>query len=100
VNATGHIGDSTRASLWVLAISRVAGSVAVATLSTALGAVIATSGSSTLTAPLSLAAESGGATAVNTIAIQITSVGSPAGISDCQLTIIGNQGLAGGVTVA
>jgi hypothetical protein len=100
ITATSHVGDSNRASLWVASFSRVAGSVMVGTLSSALGAVIATSGSSTLTSTLALGTVSGGGTASNSIAIQVTNTGTPASACTSQITIIGNNALAGGATIA
>ena len=83
ITAASHIGDSTRVVMYLLAVTRHAGAVAVAVLGAALGAAIATkAGGSTLTSTLGVAAVVGGATATNTFDIQVTNTGTPAGISE------------------
>lgn len=83
ITAASHIGDSTRVVEYFLTVTRHAGAVAVAVLSAAVGAQIATrAAGSTLTSTLGVAAVSGGATAANTFDIQVTNTGTPAGISE------------------
>lgn len=94
ITAVGHVGDSARVVKYFVVVSRVAGSVAVIAISAAVGAQIATSGSSTLTSTLTVSAVTGGATASNTFLINVTNVGTPAGISQTQglATILNYQG--------
>ena len=83
ITAVGHIGDSTRVWEYQVVVTRLAGAVAVAAISAVIGGQIATkAGGSTLTSTLALAAVVGGATANNTIDIQVTNTGTPAGISE------------------
>lgn len=99
-NSTGHLFDSTRVGKYTLAISRVAGSALVATLSSVYGAAIATSGTDTLTFSIALAAVSGGVTATNTIAIQITVIESGGFTSEAQLSITAMNSQTFGPTIA
>lgn len=101
ITAASHIGDSTRVVEYLVTVTRLAGAVAVAAISAAIGAQIATkAGGSTLTSTLGIAAVSGGATATNTFDIQVTNTGTPAGISETQVfaEIINFQGSQGNYT--
>lgn len=82
ITAASHIYDSTRVVEYLVALTRVAGANAVAGVSAAVGAQIATSsGGQTLTSTLAAASVAGGVTAVNTIALQITNTVSGGGTS-------------------
>lgn len=83
ITTTGHIYDSTRVFEYFIVVTRVAGAVAVAAISAAVGAQIATSAAGqTLTSTLAIAAVAGGATASNSFAVQVTNTGSVAGTSE------------------
>ena len=51
-----------------------------------------------MTITVALGSVSGGVTATNTFAINVTSAGSTASTSECQCLFIGSNGAAGGVT--
>lgn len=87
VTAAGQVYASTRVAIYTFVIARVAGSVAVATLSSATIPIIATSGTNTLTTTLAISAVTGGATAVNTFNFTVANVGTPSGISESTLYI-------------
>lgn len=87
VTAVGHIYDSTRVAFYTIAVSRIPGAAAVAVASAVADATIATSGTSTLTTALAVAAVVGGVTAINTFNLTIANVGTPAGISETQLYV-------------
>lgn len=98
ITTASHIGDSTRVVEYLVVVTRLAGAVAVCTVSAAIGAQIATKAAGqTLTSTLAAAAVSGGATAVNTFDLQITNTGSVAGTSETQVfaEILNYQGSAG-----
>lgn len=85
ITTTSHIGDSTRVVEYLVVVTRLAGAVAVCTVSAAIGAAIATKAAGqTITSTLAAAAVSGGATATNTFDLQITNTGSVAGTSETQ----------------
>ena len=84
-NSAGHVYDSTRVAQYNLAIGRIAGSALVGTLSSVIGAAIATPGTDTLTFTLALATVAGAVTATNTIAIQITVTESGGFTSEVQM---------------
>ena len=110
ITAASHIYDSTRVVLYLITITRVAGANAVAAVSAAVGAQIATSsGGRTLTSTLAGAAVSGAVGASNTIAFQITNTSSVAGVTETQffariLNGAGNNAIGAaapsGVTIA
>lgn len=91
ISAASHINDSVRVqTVNIVVVRQAAGIVAVAAISAAVGAQIATtSGGQTLTSAVSVA-QAGAAGAANTIAVQVTNVLSVAGISECrwQATLI------------
>lgn len=78
ITQTSHVGDSTRTIEYVWSVTRLAGAVAVITISIVTGGtVIATKAAGyTLTSTLAATAVSGGATATNTFDIQVTNTGS------------------------
>jgi hypothetical protein len=98
ITAASHIGDSTRVVEYLLTVTRHAGAAAVAVLSAAIGAQIATvAAGQTLTSTLGVAAVSGGVTALNTLDIQVTNTVSSSGISETQVfaEILNYQGVVG-----
>lgn len=102
ITQTSHVGDSTRTVEYIWSVTRLAGAVAVITISIITGGtVIATKAAgSTITSTLAATAVSGGATATNTFTFQVTNTGTPA--STTAATIYAeclNYG-AGGVTIS
>lgn len=98
ITTASHIGDSTRVVEYLIVVTRLAGAVAVAAISAAVGAQIATKAAGrTLTSALTIAAVSGGATATNTFDVQVTNVLSTAGVSETQVfaEVLNYQGAAG-----
>jgi hypothetical protein len=101
ITASGHNADSTRVVKYLIAVTRKAGAAAVAAISAAIGAAIATNGGgSTLTTALTIAAVSGAVGAVNTFALQIANVGTPSGISETSIEVTILNGSGGQVTVS
>lgn len=99
LTGASHTYDSTRVWVGTLAVTRVPGAAAVSTLTVVTGgSQQATSASGyTITITVALGSVSGGVTATNTFAINVTSVGSTASTSECQCMVIGSNGAAGGV---
>lgn len=97
ITASGHEADSVRVVQYLIPVSRHAGAVAVIAISAAVGAQIATAGTSTLTSVLTVSAVTGGATAINTFDVNVTNVGTPAGISRTQVfaEILNDRGSTG-----
>lgn len=101
ITTTGHIYDSTRAGLFLLAITRVPGAATVATLTSLSNATIATSAAGqTATYALSLPAVSGAVGATQTLLVQATVTGSVAGTADCQVDVTTLNASATGITVS
>lgn len=101
ISASGHNADSTRGVKYLIMVTRQAGAVAVAAISSAIGAGIATKGSGqTLTTALTIAAVSGGASAVNTFALQITNTLNVAGASETSVVVEILNGSGGQVSVS
>lgn len=96
ITQTSHVGDSTRTVEYIWSVTRLAGAVAVITISIITGGtVIATKASGyTLTSTLAATAVSGGATAVNTFSIQVTNTGSTASTTSATLyaEVLNNMG--------
>jgi hypothetical protein len=93
ITTTGHIYDSTRAGLFLLAVTRVPGAATVATLTSVSNATIATSAAGqTVTYTLATAAVTGANTATQTLPIQITATGSVTGTADCEVVVLGANG--------
>jgi hypothetical protein len=90
ITTTGHIYDSTRLATFALAVTRVPGAAAVATLVQISNATIATSAAGqTLTLALAAGAVTGANTATQTLPLNITVTGSVAGTADCQIFFSG-----------
>jgi hypothetical protein len=95
ITNTSHTYDSVRTQEYLIAITRVPGAAAVAVISATFGAQIATSsGGQTFTMTGSIAAVSGGVTAVNTLAVQVTNVNASAGTTevDCFIELFNSFG--------
>jgi len=85
ITNSSHKYDSTRVQEVLIVGTRVAGAAMGAGISAAIGAQIATvSAGQTITAPLTIAV-AGGATADNTVALQITPVNASAGTSEAHV---------------
>jgi hypothetical protein len=80
ITQASHIGDSTRTVEYIWSVTRLAGAIAVITISIITGGtVIATKASGyTLTSTIAATAVTGGATAINTFTFQVTNTGSTA----------------------
>lgn len=111
ITTASHLYDSTRLATFALAVTRVPGALAVATLVQISNATIATSsGGQTITFTLAAAAITGANTATQTLVLNITATGSVTGTADAQVFFSGinatgttaNVNLAAptGVTVA
>lgn len=104
ITTTSHTYDSTRAGLFLLAVTRVPGAAAVATLVSVSNATQATEGGGqTLTSfTMATAAVTGGVTATQTLPINITVTGSVTGTADCQMSVFGLNaaGVAANVNLA
>ncbi len=96
ITQTSHVGDSTRTVEYIWSVTRLAGAVAVITISIITGGtVIATKASGyTLTSTLAATAVSGGATETNTFDIQVTNTGSTSSTTAATLfaEILNNMG--------
>jgi len=98
ITTASHIGDSTRVAEYTIVVTRLAGAVAVAAISTVFGDQIATKATGrTLTTALTIDTVVGGATATNTFDVLVTNVLSVAGISESQVfaEILNYQGSTG-----
>lgn len=102
ITQTSHIGDSTRTIYYLWAVTRLAGAVAVLTVTVITGgSVIATKASGyTFTSLLAGSAVTGGATAVNTFTIQITNDASTDSTTTATVYAECINSLAGGTTIA
>lgn len=102
ITQTGHVGDSTRTVEYIWSVTRVAGAVAVITISIITGGtVIATSAAGyTLTSTLDASAVSGGATATNTFTFRVTNTGSTASTTRATVYAECLNSRTGGVTIA
>lgn len=102
ITQTSHVGDSTRTVEYLCSVTRLAGAVAVITISIITGGtVIATKAAGfTLTSTLAATAVSGGATAVNTFQIQVTNTGSTASTTTATFFAECLNSLAGGISIA
>lgn len=102
LTGAGHTYDSTRVWVGTLAVTRVPGAAAVATLTVVTGGSNAatSAGGYTITITVALSAVSGGVTATNTFALNVTSAGSTASTSEAQCLFIGSNGATGGVLLS
>ena len=101
ITAASHVGDSVRVVEYLAAVTRQAGGAAVLVLSSAQGAAIATvSAGNTLTTALAAGSVSGANSATQTIPLNITNVGSVAGISETSISVEVFNDTAGLVSVS
>lgn len=102
ITQPSHIGDSTRTIEYLWAVTRLAGAVAVITVTVITGAaIIATKAAGyTFTSVLAGSAVTGGATAVNTFTIQITNDASTDSTTTATVYAECLNSLASGVTLA
>lgn len=92
ITTASHLYDSTRFATFALALTRVPGALAVATLvtiSNAAGNIATSSGGQTITFTLAAAAITGANTATQTLVLNITATGSVTGTADCQVFFSG-----------
>lgn len=90
ITTASHLYDSTRLATFALAVTRVPGALAVATLVSISNATIATSsGGQTLTFTLAAGAVTGANTVTQNLPLNITVTGSTTGTADCQIFFSG-----------
>lgn len=90
ITTASHTYDSTRAALFLLAVTRVPGAAAVGTLVSVSNATIATSAAGqTETFTMATAAVTGPSAATQTLPINLTATGSVTGTADCEISVIG-----------
>lgn len=93
ITTASHTYDSTRTGLFLLVVTRVAGALTVATLTSVSNTTIATSsGGQTVTYTMATAAVTGANTATQTLPINLTATGSVTGTADCEIVILGANG--------